>query len=113
MSHKIGVLSESSSPPAGWVRWSTGDNKFLRGAATVGGTGGSSTHTHTFSAGSTTTTGCQTVSPMNDAYPDGCGAEAHEHYVSATPGIIDETGSSLPKLIDVGIMSFNEVFDEV
>jgi hypothetical protein len=32
--------------PSGWTRVSAWDNKFIRGAATYGGTGGSATHTH-------------------------------------------------------------------
>ena len=33
--------------PTGWTRWAAADGVFLRGAATYGGTGGASTHTHT------------------------------------------------------------------
>jgi hypothetical protein len=34
--------------PAGWTRVAAFDNKFLRGAAAYGGTGGAATHTHTY-----------------------------------------------------------------
>ncbi|OGZ23899.1 MAG: hypothetical protein A2896_03065 [Candidatus Nealsonbacteria bacterium RIFCSPLOWO2_01_FULL_43_32] len=35
-----------TSCPAGWTRFAALDNKFPQGAATYGGTGGASTHTH-------------------------------------------------------------------
>ena len=42
----IGIYKTSC--PSGWTRATALDDKFLRGAATYGGTGGSDTHTHTY-----------------------------------------------------------------
>lgn len=53
----------NSAAPSGWARYTTGDNRLLKGAATAGnggGTGGSgNSHTHT-STGHTHTTGSHT-----------------------------------------------------
>src|SRR3989337_77917 len=44
------VVVFNVSCPAGWTRVSAWDDKFLRGASSYGGTGGSSgTHTHSYS----------------------------------------------------------------
>ncbi len=50
------VVLSSSSCPAGWTRLSAADGRFIRAAATAGGTGGADTHTHTLT-GSTASQG--------------------------------------------------------
>lgn len=45
----IGIF-DGAACPAGWTRVSAWDNKFVRGAASYGGSGGASTHQHTVSA---------------------------------------------------------------
>lgn len=45
-----------TSVPSGWTRFSTLDNTFPRGATVYGGTGGSTTHSHSTTGGYTTST---------------------------------------------------------
>jgi len=52
------VLSDADSPLNGQtIPDLNGDNRFLRGETTSGGTGGSETHTHTLTGAGTLTTG--------------------------------------------------------
>ncbi len=52
---KSGLISQfDTTAPSGWSRFTSLDAKFPRGAATYGGTGGSTTHTHSFTGGYTT-----------------------------------------------------------
>ena len=44
----VGIF-KTASLPSGWTRVAAFDDKFLRGAAAYGGTGGAATHTHTYS----------------------------------------------------------------
>lgn len=45
-----GLISiTTEAPPLGWTRFTNLDGKFLRGATTSGGTGGTTTHTHSVS----------------------------------------------------------------
>ncbi len=47
----IGIFDQSA--PTGWTRFSALDSRLPRGSATYGGTGGNTTHTHTYSSSST------------------------------------------------------------
>lgn len=100
------------SLPEDWSNYNSLDGNFLRGAAAMGGSGGSATHTHIFSAGAGNTT------HTNDTVDGGSGAssphleDSHQHPLSAETGITSETGDSLPIYIDVALGQFSEEFDE-
>lgn len=51
------VAPSNASCPSGWTRFSSLDSRFPRGATTPGGTGGTSSHTHTFSGTTGTDSG--------------------------------------------------------
>lgn len=92
------VLLFDVSSESGWTQFSTLDNRFPRGSASYGTTGGSETHTHTISlslgsAGSgsavTCTSGCSNVS-----------AASHTHSVSNP----STSGTNLPPYLDMVYM---------
>jgi hypothetical protein len=75
----------ATSAPSGWTRFTNLDNSFPRGAATYGGAGGASTHTHT--TNSDTTTGssdtgakCKTSGTGNRL----CSTQGHTHTFAAS-----------------------------
>lgn len=99
---------DSASLPAGWssvvdLNGTTDtDKRFPRGSTTYGTTGGSPTHTHTFSGtmgGKTVTQGSWTVYAAADglAYVPAWPGVGHTHPYSFTSG----AGSSLPTYLDV------------
>jgi hypothetical protein len=63
--------------PSGWTRYTALDNKFPRGAATAGGTGGADTHTHDV----TGVTGSQGVSISGNT---GSTTASHTHTYSGS-----------------------------
>lgn len=76
---------------SGWTRFTALDNKFIRGAATYGGTAGADTHTHT---GITSTeSGTETVDI--GAADITVAGENHDHDITTAPG------STLPAYADV------------
>jgi len=74
---------------AGWARDTAFDSKFPRGAATYGGTGGSSTHTHSVNSGSTSSTGA-TLADVSDGSVTPSQA-THSHSYSGTCTTDDNT----------------------
>ena len=71
------ILMFDTACPAGWTRFTALDNKFPRGAATYGGTGGADSHTHpgpshthdsNFEAGSNDAAANVGASSANGAY---------------------------------------------
>ncbi len=73
--------------PTGWTRVTAWDDKFIRGAATYGGTGGSSsTHTHTCDAVVAHTHGAGTLATASD------GAHTHSYTLMSGTGA-GQTGS--------------------
>ena len=96
------IMIFDAACPTGWTRVSDFDDKFLKGATTYGGTGGSDTHTHA----TTGITGVQANSGGNnvDGSPqDGGyfsahgGAPTHGHTCTLVPGNAD----TLPPYIEV------------
>ena len=75
----------NTNPPSGWQRFSALDNRFPRGSATYGGTGGRETHTHTISPAP------QTV----------CTHGSGTDYVSSSHTHSLSTENHLPPYIDV------------
>ncbi|MDD4382433.1 MAG: DUF2341 domain-containing protein, partial [Candidatus Dojkabacteria bacterium] len=78
--------------PSGWTRFSALDSYFPRGASSYGGTGGATTHTHTYNSG---TTGiCATAN--SNLYGSGmtAGAGGHSHAWSA--GSLDAANNMPP-----------------
>lgn len=89
----IGLFDTSA--PSGWTRFSALDDNFPRGNSSYGGTGGSTTHTHTTNSATT-----DTRSNSGDCLGGGCtGSEvSHSHNVSAdTTG----TGDHTPPYLDM------------
>jgi len=78
--------------PTGWTRFAALDNKFPRGSATYGGTGGDSSHVHSYSG---------RTSPSGGGVPGGLtgGAEApgHTHPYSGTTN----SANNLPPYLDI------------
>ena len=72
------IAMVNTIPPLGWTRVTAFDAKFLRGASTYGGTGGATTHTHTYS----TTSSVATLAAVNGV--DDFAALEHSHTVSGT-----------------------------
>ena len=109
--------------PAGWTRVSAFDGKFIRGAASYGGTGGADTHTHTIAslaahthaiASHTHGFGTTGLNSTTDSLYTGSGinlVQAHPHTGSGAGGANTGTlgaasptaaaGSSLPVYITV------------
>jgi hypothetical protein len=90
------------SCPSGWTRVADFDGKFLRGAATYGGTGGSSTHTHTIDPPSTNTSG---IVSDDWYYQDATSGDQdiswrHHHTVDIA-AFSSGSASHLPPYIDV------------
>jgi hypothetical protein len=67
----------SALPPLGWTRYTTLDNKFARGAATYGATGGNNNHTHTTDITAGTPVG--TVNSATWASSVGFASTTHGH----------------------------------
>jgi hypothetical protein len=91
------TISDAASPLNGQtVRNLNGNNQFLRGNATSGGSGGASTHSHTY-AGTTDLEDGDTDVQDNSGSPTSVAAAGHIHtYSGATVA-----ASSLPPFIDV------------
>ena len=87
------MINTSTLPPYGWDRFNNLDTYFPYGSSSAGTTGGSTTHTHTFSF----TTGSS--GSQSGVGSDGTSnhASAHTHTGSGTSG----TGSSLPPYLDM------------
>jgi len=66
------IVMFNVSCPTGWTRVTAFDSKFIRGATTYGGTGGSNTHTHT-------------GMPSHD-HTGGTGADGHTHAYGSAGG---------------------------
>lgn len=92
-STSILMANGSTLPPYGWIRFTSLDEYFPYGSSSSGTTGGSTTHTHTFSfttGSSGSQSGVGTSGTSNHA-------SAHTHTGSGTSG----TGSSLPPYLDM------------
>lgn len=87
------IVMTTTAVPMGWSRYSDLDNRFPRGGATAGGTGGASTHTHTMS-GTTGTCSASTVTVSVKFLPDIIGS--HSHSYSGTTA----SASSLPPYLN-------------
>ena len=89
------ILWSGSSCPSGWSRFTALDGRFPRGAATYGATGGSSTHSHTYS-GTTSrahfTDEAYARSAQCCTYP-----QFHDHDYSGTTSSSDH----LPPYLDI------------
>lgn len=72
--------------PSGWTRFLALDDKFPRGGATYGGTGGADTHTHSVDVGATTSTS----------------AGGHTHSVDAPSTTSTSTGSHFHGTFNTG-----------
>ena len=84
-----------SLPPLGWTRFTALDGKFPRGASTYGGTGGSSSHSHTISG---TTSGASAyISDWRRSYNASGPCYAHTHTFTVTTS----TANVLPPYMDV------------
>lgn len=112
------ILMFDSACPTGWTRVSAWDNKFVRGAAAYGGTGGAATHTHTYAVhahGHTHAVGTLAVAGASGSVTIGGAGTAfakaaHTHvggaltntdaFVNALAGTSD-AASSLPAYVDV------------
>jgi hypothetical protein len=91
------IAMTNYSPPQGWTRFSALDANFPQGAATYGGTGGtSSTHTHGNITGTTgSAVGTSRSSSINGAY---CSGPVHTHSFTLT---FTSTASITPPYLDV------------
>ncbi|KKR06470.1 MAG: hypothetical protein UT34_C0001G0511 [candidate division WS6 bacterium GW2011_GWF2_39_15] len=87
------IMIVDSVPPLGWNRISALDDKFPRGAAVSGGTGGSSTHSHSLDI----TTGVPSATTSSGANSVSLAGATHTHSCSATT----DSQSSLPPYFDV------------
>ena len=88
-----------TSCPSGWTRESSFDNTFLRGAPTYGGTGGSESHSHSYSTGNVNTSvfvqnNQQVKNTVTYRY-------APTHYHMKTIEADSTTISSLPPYLDL------------
>lgn len=90
----IVIFNSTHIPPLGWDRFTPLDNRFPRGNITPGGTGGSDTHTHTYSF--TTGSSGNNAQASNNAQ-GGFSAPPHTHTASG----LSSSGSSLPAYLDV------------
>lgn len=81
-----------TSCPAGWTRFTALDNRFPRGAATYGGTGGSVSHAHSYSG---------TTEPPSNTTRRGdhmtCASSYHRHKYSG----VTDPASHLPPYLNV------------
>lgn len=105
------IMCFGDSVPLGWTEYTAARNRLLRGASTGGGTGGASTHTHTFSAGATTTA----YTPMSSVHEGVLAGQLvadHSHTVAAIAGITSGAGSSLPSYFTAIPVVYSEEFDE-
>lgn len=88
-----GLISMTTgTPPLGWTRYTALDNLFPRGAATQGGTGGATTHTHSVTivtnpGGGYNSTGSRAISAA---------ASMHTHSCSTTTA----SASNVPEYIE-------------
>jgi hypothetical protein len=99
-----------TSCPSGWTRQSAWDNKFLRGASTYGGTGGTDTHTHTINIGNTTTTVCDEFMVRDyivsgETWVNTCLKHSHTY---DPPNMTTGAGDSLPTYTNV-VYCYQEV----
>ncbi len=107
------IMGFTGSCPVGWVPVMAFDNKFLRGSVTYGATGGSSTHTHVFSAGSATVnvsgfTKIDSVSAVtNQVFSR---SQGHAHTVASEAGIVSGTGDNTPQYVGMVFCSYSEDF---
>jgi hypothetical protein len=87
--------------PTGWTRMSAWDSKFIRGAASAGGTGGDSTHYHAVDppSGFAAPDG-QSSQTVGGPPGDWMATEAHGHPVNF-PSTNSETASSKPLYVNV------------
>lgn len=90
----VAVFNSSTLPPLGWDRFSALDNNFLRGNSTAGGTGGVSSHTHSYSTTSSGYTGHNSATGSNNMH---VAAKNHNHSISGTTN----STSILPPYINV------------
>lgn len=104
------VMLFADSVPSEWVLYTSAYNKFLRGASSGGGTGGSSTHTHTFSAGSATSGNSSVVGGGGSLSDRAVGY--HTHSVNAVSGIVSGSESNNPPYITAKPVYYDELFDE-
>jgi len=88
-------IFDGAACPTGWTRLASVDNKFIKGAAAYGGTGGDNNHTHAISG----TTGSGSASTTMDGSPvaDVGNESAHTHTFSGT----SEEVNNIPEFIDV------------
>lgn len=90
------------SCPSGWTRVSDFDGKFLRGASTYGGTGGSSSHSHTVDPPSTNTSGILSDDWFYQNATSGSYDISWRHHHSVDIGSFSSgSASHLPPYIDV------------
>jgi RHS repeat-associated protein len=89
-----------SSAPSGWTRFSSLDSRMPRGASSYGGTGGSTTHTHT------TTGGYNTSTVTGTTRKSGATASAGDHYHTTVAGTTDPA-NNLPPYLDMVFASID------
>lgn len=87
------MTNGSTLPPYGWIRFTSLDGYFPYGSSSSGTTGGSTTHTHTFSF----TTGSSGSQSGVGSSGTSNHASAHTHTGSGTSG----AGSNLPPYLDM------------
>ncbi|OQA82530.1 MAG: hypothetical protein BWY29_00802 [Microgenomates group bacterium ADurb.Bin238] len=95
------LLNNNSIPPLGWTRFTSLDEKFPYGSSSSGTTGGSATHTHTYSfaSGGPSQTNPTTWTPGGGTIA----RHNHTHTISGT----SNTGSSLPPYLDMVFIQRN------
>ena len=73
-----GIFITSAEPPIGYTQITSYNNRFIRGGTNYGATGGSSSHTHTYSGG--TTGGPTRTNPINGGWAyDDAASTSHTH----------------------------------
>lgn len=78
MSGNIYILANGGTPPSPWTRQTGYDGRYIRFGSTLGGTGGTSTHTHTYS-GLTIGTSTYTYTFFGYSYPNSPAMDLHTH----------------------------------
>lgn len=87
---QIVMMSSNTTPPLGWTRYTSLDDKFAYGSATSGTTGGSDTHINAISSFSTNSASGQ----INlESYTTDVATQNHSHTVNAAD---TASGSTLP-----------------
>ncbi len=88
------ILPVTALPPLGWTRFSALDSNFARGSASYGGTGGTTTHTHSVTI--TLSTIASGRSPRNHIPANSTSAATHNHSLTTTTS----AASNLPAYFD-------------